>query len=190
MDERYENVTFVVTSDGGLAVPDLTATEDYRFCNQNFMALGRASFPFVPSNGNEWMTDDQITTTTYFGWSAVAILAIVILKFCIGWWSSMTSLYKSTYEPVGEDQGIPFSEVESRSAYIPQVVSPQFSYPLLACNSDSIDEELYDWVDPDRTYGWYDLSKDASKLLKGMDVEKGAGFSIVKHWSPEQRVDE
>ena len=45
----------------------------------------------------------------------------------------------------GDDQGIPFSEVASRSAYIPQVRSPLFSYPLIACNSELIDEELFDW---------------------------------------------
>lgn len=185
LDARYKNVTDVFPLVGGSAVP-FAATEDYRFCNQDFMAIGSGvTFPFVPANGDEWMTDDQITTTSYFGWSAIAILAIVILKFCVGWWSSILSMYKSTYEPVGDDQGIPFSQVEARSAYIPQVASPLFSYPLLACNTESIDEELYDWVDPDRTYGWYDLSKDASKLLAGMNVEKGAGFSIVKNWPAE-----
>jgi hypothetical protein len=31
------------------------------------------------------------------------------------------------------------------SAYIPQVKSSQFSYPLLLCESDEIVKELYDW---------------------------------------------
>jgi hypothetical protein len=49
------------------------------------------------------------------------------------------------YQAVGDDQNIPFSEVGSRNAYIPEVNSPLFSYPLIACDSDDIDPELYDW---------------------------------------------
>jgi len=191
VDERYENVKVVYPMTGEIEVRNPAETEEYRFCNQNFMAIGSGpSFPFVPANGDEWMTDDQITMTTIFGWTSIAILAVVVLKFCWGWWSSIQALYESTYEPVGDDQNIPFSSVESRSAYIPQVVSPQFSYPLLACSSDSIDEELYDWVDPARKFSWYDLTKDASKLLEGIPHQNGAGFSIVKHWPPEEQGEE
>jgi hypothetical protein len=82
---------------------------DYRFCNQNFMAIGGGpTFPFVPTMTSEttqpldWsksymnvaftlvtvtnlfflfhrknkVTEDQIITTTYFGWAAVAIMGI------------------------------------------------------------------------------------------------------------------
>jgi hypothetical protein len=55
-------------------------------------------------------------------------------------------LYRSNYSAVGDDQGINYSEVLSRSAYIPQVVSGLFAYPLVACSTDKIDEELYDWT--------------------------------------------
>lgn len=191
LDQRYKNVTRVfplVDSYDGSGEQVGGFMNDYRFCNQNFLAIGSGvTFPFVPANGREWMTSDQITTATYFGWSAVAILAIVVLKFVFLWWSIVQDLYTSSYKAVGDDQNIPYSEVESRSAYIPQVVSPIFSFPLLACNTDNIDEELYDWADHDRTYGYYDLTKDAQKLLVGMNVEKGAGFSIVTHWPPEQK---
>lgn len=62
---------------------------DYRFCNQDFMAIGGGfSFPFVPTMSNEktnpleWMTDDQIITTTYFGWAAVGSKFYMFLMNC------------------------------------------------------------------------------------------------------------
>ena len=164
---------------------------DYRFCNQDFMAIGGGfSFPFVPTmsnaktNPNEWMTDDQITTTTYFGWAAVGIAGLVVLKFVYGWWTMFLDRYRSTYSAVGDDQGIRYSDVTSRSAYIPQVHSPLFAYPLVACNTDVIDEELYDWTDPDRSFSFYDLSNDAAKLLTDLHLEEIPGFSVVKHYAP------
>ena len=39
-------------------------------------------------------------------------------------------------------------------------------------------------ADPDRPYSFYDLSKDAEKLLQGTDIKGNVGFSIVKHWPP------
>ena len=60
-----------------------------------------------------------------------------------------------------------------------------FSYPLIACDSDSIDEELYDWKDPDRDFTFYDLTKDARKLLAGTEVSENVGFTKLKHWAPK-----
>ena len=73
----------------------------------------------------------------------------------------------------------------SRSAYIPQVHSPLFSYPLIACDTHELDEELYDWEDPDRPYAFYDLVLDAKKLLKGVEVSGNIGFTKVQHWAPK-----
>ena len=67
---------------------------------------------------------------------------------------------------------------------MPQVMTTLFSYPLICCDSDEIDEELYDWEDPDRPYSWYDLTKDAKLLLAGMDLSANVGFTKVKHWPP------
>lgn len=39
------------------------------------------SFPFVPSNqpeGDEWMTADQETVTSIYGWAAVGAIAFVV----------------------------------------------------------------------------------------------------------------
>lgn len=61
-----------------------------------------------------------------------------------------------------------------------------YAYPLLACNVDGIDEELFDWTDPDRPYAFYDLTKDAEKLLAGLDVGSNHVFSVLAHWPPEK----
>ena len=63
--------------------------------------------------------------------------------------------------------------------------SPLFPYPLIACDSDAVDEELYEWEDPERPFAFYDLTKDAMKLLQGMDLSHNAGFTKVKYWPPK-----
>lgn len=85
---------------------------------------------------------------------------------------------------MGDDQGIAFSDVAARNGYIPQVNSALFAYPLIACDSEQVDSELYEWNDPDRPYSYYDLSKDAKKLLAGVGVSHNVGFTVVKHWAP------
>jgi hypothetical protein len=40
--------------------------------------------------------------------------------------------------------------------------------------------------DPDRPYSYYDLTKDAEKLLRGMPLQAENGFSKVKHWPPKK----
>mmetsp|Transcript_38364 Transcript_38364/g.41590 ORF Transcript_38364/g.41590 Transcript_38364/m.41590 type:complete len:1014 (+) Transcript_38364:119-3160(+) len=169
----------------------LTFTEsdvDYRYCNQDFRA---STFPFVPTKGNEkidpydYMTAEQLISTTYFGWAALAIVIIIFLKFIVIWYSSYRKMYHGSYQAVGVSQGIAYSEVESRCAYIPQVNSPIFAYPLIACKVDEIDEELFNFTDPRRSYKYYDLSVDAKKLLSRLKIDDPPGFSIVKHWAPQ-----
>ena len=96
-------------------------------------------------------------------------------------------LFRSNYEPCGEDQGIPFSDVAAISSYIPEVRSHLFSYPLLAVDTDCIGDELYEWSDPDRAYSYYDLTRDARQILKDCmmpEDEFKSLFSVVKHWPP------
>jgi hypothetical protein len=186
------NVT-KIQEPGSISFTD--ADVDYRFCNMNFMRVSpHASFPFVPTLGNanidpyEYMTDDQIISSTYFGWSAFAIVIIILGRFLYLWYSGWKQLYISNYAPVGETQGIAWSEVDSRSAYIPQVESPVFAFPLVACKTDGMDEELFDFKDPDRTYRYYDLTVDAEKLLSANSeiAKNNKGFSIVKSWKPDE----
>jgi hypothetical protein len=71
------------------------------------------------------------------------------------------------------------------NTYIPQVRSPVFSYPLLATNITGLDTGLLEWTDPDREFEFYDLTKDAERLLRGStDISSKVVFSQVKHWPP------
>jgi hypothetical protein len=93
-------------------------------------------------------------------------------------------LFRGTFETCGDDQGINFSDVPSISSYVPQVESSVFSYPLLAANIDHIDSDLLDWNDPDRPHAFYDLTKDAEIMLRGMDISSKVVFSQIAHWPP------
>ena len=67
---------------------------------------------------------------------------------------------------MGDDRNIPMRHVESMTAYIPQVPSDSFSYPLIACNVEKIkDSDLFEWEDPLRPYEYYDLTRDLRKIL-------------------------
>ena len=173
-NSEIENVTFIDTD------------VDYRYCNMEYK-----SFPFVPMMGNahhdpyEYMTKAQLRSTAYFGWSALVILIIIFVKYIALWYAEFKKLYHSSYEAVGDSQKIPYSKVASRSAYIPQVISNSFAFPLIACKIDGIDEELYHFTDPHRSRKYYDLSVDAKKLLTGLNIDDPPGFSIVKNWAPK-----
>jgi hypothetical protein len=137
---------------------------------------GGFTFPFVPTistndtNPKEWMTNEQIISTAYYGWSAVGVACVVIIVFMWRIFGHVMDLFRSTYEEIGDDQGIPYSSVTSRSAYIPAVKSSLFAYPLIVCNTDGIDEELYDFTDPLRSFKYYDLTKDAKpwQMMKSL----------------------
>jgi hypothetical protein len=77
--------------------------------------------------------------------------------------------------------------VPSISTYVPQVASNVFPYPLFACNIDGIDEELFDWTDSDRPHSFYDLTKDADEVLRGLDISHKHVFSTLSHWPQKQR---
>ena len=91
------------------------------------------------------------------------------------------------YQNVSEDRRINFSDVTNISAYIPQVPSDVFSYPLFVCNMEGIGEEVIDWRDPRRPHAFYDLTKDAEKILEGIDVGDRVIFSQMKHWPPQSQ---
>ena len=74
----------------------------------------------------------------------------------------------------------------SINTYVPQVASTVFSYPLFACNIDGIDEDLFDWTDPDRPHSYYDLTKDAEEVLRGLDISHKHVFSTLHHFPPEK----
>lgn len=83
------------------------------------------------------------------------------------------------------DMQMNFSNVDVISAYIPQVRSDMFLYPLIACDVEHIDEDLFDWKDPDRDYIYYSVLTEAKQLLKdqpGASIDRV--FSQVMHWPP------
>ena len=49
---------------------------------------------------------------------------------------------------------------------------------------DEIGEEVIDWRDPLRSHAFYDLTKDAEKILEGIDISNKCVFSQMKHWPP------
>jgi hypothetical protein len=163
--------------------------QTFSFCRQDFFRYGGFTFPFISSRqipGEEWMTPSQETVTEVFGWTSVAVMVAILLKFAWQVWDSVIAMFRGGYKESGDDQGINFSKVQTISAYIPQVKSKVFSYPLLACNIDRIDTDLLDWTDPDRPFSFYDLTKDAEVLLRGTDVSSKNVFSQVVHWPPTE----
>lgn len=173
----------------------ITVTEngvDYRYCNQDFLGV-KGGFPFVglPQAIHKnieplaYMTREQLISTTYFGWASLAVMIIIFLKFIMIWYKSYQKMYYGNYKAVGESQGIPYSTLRSRCAYIPQVTSNFFSHPLIACKIDDINEELFDFSDQFRSYKYYDLSTDAKKLLSRLKIDDPPGFSTVKSWAPD-----
>ena len=167
----------------------------FQNCLQDFFRFpsnGRR-FPFIPEfqlNGQEWMTSDQEIVTDIYGWSAIGVLLIVLLSFFYTWYHGFMGLFRGTYEVRGEDQGINFSDVPSINSYVPEVESPVFSYPLLACHIDNIDKDLLEWTDPDRPHSFYDLTRDAEVLLRGTDVSSKVVFSQIAHWPPPKKKAE
>lgn len=184
-----------VTS-GSSSPIDVSMSETvYKHCIQDFFSFpkGARAFPFIPNfqlEGQEWMTEDQELATKIYGWSSVGVMILVLLRFLYSWHDSFASYFRGTYETRGDDQGINFSDVPSINSYVPQVESPVFSYPLLACKIDGLDVGLLDWADADRPHSFYDLTKDAAVLLRGTDVSSKVVFSQVAHWPPEQKYDE
>jgi hypothetical protein len=143
---------------GVWSTPDVNATRTvsaddlvFRYCLQDYFRYPKQDkvFPFVSKGqikGDEWMTDDQESISDIFGWTTVGVFGIVLMSFAWGWFGAIRDLFRGTYDPTGKDQGVHFSDVPSICAYIPEVGSPVFSYPLLACNIDHIDKELLAWT--------------------------------------------
>lgn len=162
-------------------------TPSFRYCNQDFFtAAGRRfaeRFPYVPSNqpeGDEWMTDEQESVTQIYGWAAVAACVLIGITFIQGWVESVVQWLWGDSISIVDDQRVNFSDVTNISAYIPHVASDVFSYPLFVCAMDGIGEEVIDWRDPLRKHAYYDLTKDAEKILEGIDISNKCVFSQVR----------
>jgi len=194
-EEYYgENYTVIKeeSDDGGSQVQvtvDQNSTA-YRYCDQNIFV----NFYFPPrskaQDGDNWMTGQQEFVVNFVGWFGfTCFFIIVVLKFGVFCYKARNSwFYGGGYEPVGDDQGIPFSKVESITAYVPQLRSHAFVYPLLACDVIHVDGSLIGFTDPEhkndhsvhsliqefRTEELKSRAKDVNKPILG----------IVKHYPP------
>lgn len=125
------------------------------------------------------MTEEQETVALVYGWAAVGAIAFIAITFVQGWIEQLVQWLWGESISVVEDQRINFSDVTNISAYIPYVPSDVFSYPLFVCNISGIGEEVIDWRDPLRSHAFYDLTKDAEKILQGIDISNKTIFSQV-----------
>jgi len=192
---RYQGTWDVYVHGSNTTDQTVTVEESFysvRFCRQEYFRMkGVVAFPALPSfqpDGDEWMNPDQVKLTTIYGWTSVGVLVLVASIFLRNMIVSFLNLFRGTYKPSGRDMNVPFSDVPAVCAYIPQVRSMNFAYPLLACDVDGLDEELFEWSDDDRPYSYYDLTRDAEELLRGSPITKDGSktvFTRIRHWPPE-----
>lgn len=109
---------------------------EYEYCYQDFRHAIMA---------HEYMDERQHITERVFEVASTIIIIVVAAKMLWQFLNGYRALYSGVYKPVGGDQKIPFSDLHIRSAYIPGVVSPLFAFPLIACRTEAIDAELFDW---------------------------------------------
>ena len=132
------------------------------------------------------MTNEQEHLTFVYGWTSFALVVLIcvwILKR-----SLLSLFYRSNYEACGDDQGIPFSNVPSISSYIPEVKSNVFPYALIAVDTNNINEELFEWKDPDKPFSYYDLTRDMRGIIKDRNIDVNSLFSKVQYWAQHQQV--
>ena len=161
------------------------ATQVYKFCNQDMRQyVDTSSFPPFPKfQIEEWMTPNQENVVKVSSWVAVVILALVILKWLNVLAHSIYDKYSGVYEPQGDDMGIPFSDVDAIDSYVPQVTSPILAYPLLLCDVKKVDVALFNWTDPERPHSYYDITKDAKKIVGDTTLSEHL-FANCTHWPP------
>eukprot|EP00588_Corethron_pennatum_P003274 CAMPEP_0194286204 /NCGR_PEP_ID=MMETSP0169-20130528/32030_1 /TAXON_ID=218684 /ORGANISM="Corethron pennatum, Strain L29A3" /LENGTH=913 /DNA_ID=CAMNT_0039032569 /DNA_START=103 /DNA_END=2841 /DNA_ORIENTATION=+ len=158
----------------------------YAFCNQDMFGSHILPLPRFQKN-LKWMSPSQEKLTSMYGWSSLILIFIgvfFILKNSIV--PAIESLFYTTYESDGKDQGLDFSEVkhlQEVQAYIPQMRVQGFEYPLIACNINNIDEDLLGWNDRFKGFDAHNLTNDASSILDAEFPTEKQVFSIVKQWS-------
>lgn len=110
------------------------------------------------------------------------MILIALISVSLLYSAGLKRLVRDKSITQGEAKDIAFSEVAAISAYIPEVETGVFSFPVLACHLAEDSEDLLEWQDPYRPTSWYDLTRDASAL----NGEKTAprAFSRIKHWLP------
>jgi hypothetical protein len=140
------------------------------------------------TNEQEWMTGQQERLTQYFArlnFSVVGLISLVILTVLVLF---IRRYYVRNLEFVGEPQAQRFSDVASRTAYIPEIKSAAFAYPFICCPVDDlVDCDLFEWEDHNRSYEYYDITKDSEELLRnaGKPINRNSAlFSKMVHSPP------
>lgn len=186
ISKEYLGNHTIKTSDGTMIQQNIDSdTESFRYCHQDLLRYTTLSFPALSRwQSEDWMSDDQETVVNIYGWTSLVVLVIVLGFFIILIVKNCQERFSIGHEPCGKDMNIPFSQVRSISAFVPQVDSTVYSYPLLACDVQGIDPDLFDWTDPDRPHSYYDLTQDACELIGEESVSDKKVFSILSHMPP------
>ena len=89
----YENVRIL---NGTVTTINVVEDEAARYCNQQWRAYSGIAFPAGPrwqENGLKWMTPNQETLTTLYGWTSVVVLVVFVVavfggtmvKYTLSW---------------------------------------------------------------------------------------------------------
>lgn len=100
--------------------------------------------------------------------------------------SSNIQLYLQTTDEL--DSGEKYSDQLIISAYVPQMKTRAFPYPLLACDISGMDSCHIDWVDPIRGHAYYDMAADVQFLSEGKDYRSKPVLSVIKRFNTKVKV--
>eukprot|EP00557_Chaetoceros_sp_GSL56_P013206 CAMPEP_0176482786 /NCGR_PEP_ID=MMETSP0200_2-20121128/3563_1 /TAXON_ID=947934 /ORGANISM="Chaetoceros sp., Strain GSL56" /LENGTH=1152 /DNA_ID=CAMNT_0017879129 /DNA_START=57 /DNA_END=3516 /DNA_ORIENTATION=+ len=183
----WENFTYdSLCSKGMLFTPDQSGTWQFNLKGiegiigdtQVTLNADTISHYYCGTN-NESMTEQQMKLTSVYARFTYTIAACIALAISavIGFY--VKRFYTAKYAPCGEAMNIPYSQVESRTAYIPQVKSESFAFPFLACPVAKIrDCDLFEWEDPHKPYDDYDITQDSKQLLLDSGKEIDESLSV------------
>ncbi|KAG5187159.1 hypothetical protein JKP88DRAFT_288252 [Tribonema minus] len=93
-----------------------------------------------------WMTDDQKILVTLYSITAI-VMTVIIAAAYFGKEAafSIYHLFHGAYKPVGDTQGISYSDVAQIQAYVPQVSIPTIPHPLLATDLSKLNRDHISW---------------------------------------------
>lgn len=181
LQQEYFNTTWQLKSTDYVTTVDTNVilsndTRNHEFCKSE-----------------EWATSDQsdiVQIYQNFNYVNIGLVSFVLFTTVVRF---IRQYFFTRFEPVGDDQEIPLSNVESMSAYIPNVKSNSIPYPLIACDVEQIKRcDLFEWEDPLRPYEYYDLTRDVKRLLRDdgeVEISKVV-FSRMVHWPHRNTQDE
>ena len=158
----------------------------YRFCDQDMLSsLYFPPWPTYQTHDLKWMTNKQAKLVEYYSIIAVTVLVIglsasfgrSLLEFC-------NSLFQGSYDIVGDDQNISFSEVPSIFAYIPQFEVKGFMFPLIACDITGINVDNIYWKNPNIPHKYYSIVNDVPDIKRDSNEAK-LNYSIVKYYDTD-----